>query len=75
MNKIVKIVAGVVGVIAIFFLVRIIGAGDDAIEALTHLVQHVLAFEPIQGVAGGLIGLAFCAGTDTIKFSRDQSSA
>ena len=32
MNKIVKIVAGVVGVIAIFFLVRIIGAGDDAIE-------------------------------------------
>lgn len=32
MNKIVKIVAGVVGVIAIFFLVRIIGAGDEAIE-------------------------------------------
>jgi len=32
MNKIVKIVAGVIGVIAIFFLVRIIGAGDDAIE-------------------------------------------
>ena len=32
MNKIVKIGAGVVGVIAIFFLVRIIGAGDDAIE-------------------------------------------
>jgi hypothetical protein len=32
MNKIVKIVAGVVGVIAIFFLIRIIGAGDDTIE-------------------------------------------
>ena len=32
MNKIVKIVAGVVGVIAIFFLIRIIGSGDDTIE-------------------------------------------
>ena len=32
MNKIVKIGVGVVGVIAIFFLIRIIGAGDDAIE-------------------------------------------
>ena len=37
MNKIIKIVAGVVGVIAIFFLIRIIGAGDDAIENDTAL--------------------------------------
>ncbi len=33
-------------------------AGDDAVELVTHVIQHVLALEPVSHVAGGVIGAA-----------------
>ncbi|NQX84780.1 MAG: hypothetical protein HRT67_02460 [Flavobacteriaceae bacterium] len=42
MNKIVKIVAGVIGVLAIFFLVRIIGAGDEALDTSEELQDSMV---------------------------------
>ena len=55
LQKIIKIVAAVVGVIAIIFLVRIIGAGDDAIEA-SEDVQNSLV-TPFMYIAYIVLGV------------------
>ena len=60
LQKIIKIVAAVVGVLAIFFLIRIIGAGDDAIKAAaesgdTAYVDGYL--NPISYIAYIVIGI------------------
>lgn len=55
MNKIVKIVAGVVGVIAIFFLIRIIGAGDEALKDSEELQGSMVT--PFMYIAYIILGL------------------
>ncbi|MFK2819327.1 hypothetical protein U0L90_04305 [Flavobacteriaceae sp. LMIT009] len=43
LQKIIKIVAGIVGVIAIIFLVRIIGVGDDAIKTSSEVQDSIVS--------------------------------
>jgi len=66
-QKIIKIVALVIGLIAVFFLVRIMMIGDDAIKAdvanqgilstFANLAYVVLAIATISAVAFSLINL------------------
>lgn len=55
MNKIVKIVAGVIGVISIFFLIRIIGAGDEALENSEDLQGSMVV--PFMYIAYFILGI------------------
>ena len=55
LQKIIKIVAALVGVIAIIFLVRIIGAGDDAIEASVDVQNSLVT--PFMYIAYVVLGV------------------
>ncbi len=55
LQKIIKIVAGLVGVIAIFFLVRIIGAGDEALESSADLQASLVT--PFMYIAYLVLGI------------------
>ncbi|RZN82057.1 MAG: DUF1385 domain-containing protein [Winogradskyella sp.] len=56
MHKILKIVAAILGVLGIVFLVRIISAGDEAIEAAAANGDTALV-EPIAWVSYIMLGL------------------
>lgn len=55
LQKIIKLVAAIVGVISIFFLVRIIGAGDDALEASPELQDSIVS--PFMYIAYFILGV------------------
>jgi hypothetical protein len=55
LQKIIKLVAAIVGVISIFFLIRIIGAGDDALEASPDLQDSIVS--PFMYIAYIILGI------------------
>ena len=55
LQKIIKLVAAIVGVLSIFFLIRIIGAGDDALEASPDLQDSTVS--PFMYIAYVIFGI------------------
>ncbi|WP_239021979.1 hypothetical protein [Pontimicrobium aquaticum] len=55
LQKIIKLVAAIVGVISIFFLVRIIGAGDEALETDPALQDSIVS--PFMYIAYIILGV------------------
>ncbi|AXT18870.1 hypothetical protein D7030_00920 [Flavobacteriaceae bacterium AU392] len=60
LQKILTIVAAIVGVLAIIFLVRIVGAGDDAIEAAAENGDTSL-INPFMLIAYVVLGITLAA--------------
>ena len=54
-QKVFKIVVGLIGVLAVFFLARIIGAGDDALEASEDLQNSLVT--PFMYIAYLILGV------------------
>ena len=55
LQKIIKLVAAIVGVISIFFLIRIIGAGDEALETTPDLQDSIVS--PFMYIAYLILGI------------------
>jgi hypothetical protein len=55
LQKIIKLVAAVVGVLSIFFLIRIIGAGDDALDTSPELQDSIVT--PFMYIAYIILGI------------------
>ena len=54
-QKVFKIVVGLIGVLAVFFLARIIGSGDDALEASEDLQNSLVT--PFMYIAYLILGV------------------
>ena len=55
LQKIIKLVAAIVGVLSIFFLIRIIGAGDENLKASPDLQDSIVS--PFMYVAYIILGI------------------
>jgi len=55
LQKIIKLVAAIVGVLSIFFLIRIIGAGDDALDTSPELQDSIVT--PFMYIAYIILGI------------------